>query len=645
MGKISDVEIYVHSLRDVIFGAAMLGLYFILRFPFWWLFCAHAATFLGLFFLYSSTKNDVTLPTLAGAVVLAITAVDMYALLNTICLWNRCCLHGYSVTPWSFGVRMCNLTDVYSVPSVVFLAAATVGIGCIAGLQRAWSVWSARPKMRFDVSLFVMYCGIKLWLMNWHFIVRSFLASAVLVGSMGIDLAALIFVRRTTGLAVLLFACALGLDVLVVLTRTHVVHGLSGPSTGQPTTNHGRHLLQTPGGDAAGVAYSAVMSNSMASQVTLNTAEQRRLSGAFETVRFEWNSGFHTYNSSLWNAESVLLASWQNPLFEAPLNATVTDLASYSTSLTLTEAQSLWNDAITQFGAFSNQLQTASYLYETAVVQTVSQFNLTAERTAADAATLGATAVGGGSAGAAFAAAVTVAAADVQHALQSSLISLQTVAGTTNALVVNTQQQNQLFQTYGTPAANARYDLAFASMLSSMRAFQANYRAAVVTAANALTTATSNAVSAVDASGVTLGNIFINSAQDVAPVEYESYWSRFKQRVWYPILKLVFGKNMKRNVVITSSWDVAGKVVPVPVIVNTTAVVAYSVCGGIVLMQIMFALVQKVPKPKEKDDPRHSVFFGAKGDDALAVGAEEHVVVHTGADAGALRRRTKGDFA
>jgi hypothetical protein len=442
MGKASDVEIYVHALRDVIFGCAMLGLYFILRFPFWWLFSAHAATFVGLFFMYSSTKNDVLFPTFAAAIVLSIVAVDAYALINTLCLWNRCCLTGYDTTPWSFGVKYCNLPNIYSVPSVVFLAAATTAIGCIAGLQRAWSLWGARPQMRFDVALFVLYCGVKIWLMNWSFIVRSFIASAVLVGSMGIDLAALLFVRRTKALAVLLFACALGLDVLVVMTRTHLVHGLSGPAVGHPTTNQvGRHLLQQNDGVSL---YSAVMSAPVSSSVKLETATQRRLNGAFETVRFEWNSGFATYNASLHAAEASLASTWQNPAFEAPLNATVTNLAAYSTSMTLAEAEALWTDTLLQFGTFQTQLQTSSYLFESAVVQSVARFNVTAERAVANAGTLGSTAVGGGSAGATFVSQCTAAGTGVQSALATSQAALQTAAGTQNALVMNTNTQNQV---------------------------------------------------------------------------------------------------------------------------------------------------------------------------------------------------------
>lgn len=642
MGKPSDVEIYVHALRDVIFGCAMLGLYFILRFPFWWLFSAHAATFAGLFFMYSSTSKDVLFPTIAAAIVLSIAAVDAYALINTLCLWNRCCLTGYDITPWSFGVSYCNLKNVYSVPSVVFLAAATTAIGCIAGMQRAWSLWAARPQMRFDVALFVLYAGIKIWLMQWHFIVRSFLASAVLIGSMGIDLAALIFVRRTKALAVLLFACALGLDVLVVMTRTHLVHGLSGPAVGHPTTNQvGRHLLQYDGA----ALHSAVMGAPVSSSVKLETAVQRRLNGAFETVRFEWNSGFATYNASLHAAEASLVSTWQNPAFEAPLNATVNDLASYSTSMTLAEAEALWTDVLLQFGTFQTQLQTSSYLFESAIVQAVARFNATAERTAADCGTLGTTAVGGGSAGTTFAAQCTSAGLGVQSALATSQATLQTAAGTQNALVMNTDTQNQLLIAYGPPAANVRYDLTFASALTSMRAFQSSYRIAVLNSISTVASATSAAVTDADVAGASIGAVFVSTASKYTPEEYTSYWTRFRNAVWYPILRLVFGNSMRRNVAVTSSWDVKGKVVPVPVIVDAVATSAYGLAGGVVVMQIVFAAIQKAPKKKEKvegEEEKHTVFFGAKGD--LHGGDDESggavVVVHDMDAHHAFRRRT-----
>jgi hypothetical protein len=643
MGKASDAEIYVHALRDVVFGCAMLGLYFILRFPCWWLFSAHAATFAGLFFLYSSTSKDVLFPTIAAAIVLAITAVDAYALLNTLCLWNRCCLTGYDVTPWSFGVRYCNLKNVYSVPSVVFLAAATTAIGCIAGMQRAWSLWSVRPQMRFDVALFVLYCGTKLWLMQWHFIVRSFLASAVLIGSMGLDLAALLFVRRTKALAVLLFACALGLDVLVVMTRTHLVHGLSGPAVGHPTTNQGgRHLLQQ---DGVGL-HSAVMGAPVSSFVKLETATQRRLNGAFETVRFEWNSGFATYNASLHAAEASLVSTWQNPAFEAPLNATVNDLASYSTSMTLAQAETLWNDVLLQFGTFQTQLQTTSYLFESAIVQAVARFNATAEHAVADAAALGATAVGGGSAGTTFAAKCASAGLGVQSALATSQATLQTAAGTQNALVMNTATQNQLLLAYGPPEANVRYDMTFASALASMRAFQSSYHIAVSNSISTVVAAVSAAVTDADVAGASIGATFVSTASKNTPEEYTSYWTRFRDAVWYPILRLVFGDSMRRNVAVTPSWDVKGKVVPVPVIVDAVATSAYGLSGGVVVMQILFALIQKTPKKKEKvvevKEDKHSLFFGAKGDshggDDESGGAV--VVVHEVDAHHAFRRRT-----
>jgi hypothetical protein len=641
MGKQSDTEIYVHALRDVIFGICMLSLYFILQFPFWFLFAAHAATLLGLFFVYSSTSKDVMLPTLAAAIVLSIAAVDAYALLNTICLWNRCCLHGFDTTPWSFGVKMCGLTDVYSVPSLVFLAAATVAIGFIAGVQRAWALWGARPLMRFDVALFVLYCGIKIWLMQWSFIVRSFIASAVLVGTMGLDLAALLFVRRTKSLAILLFGLALGLDVLVVLTRTHLVHGLSGPSVGHPTTNQaaGRHLLQQDGT----AAYSAVMDTSISSTVKLETAVQRRLNAAFETVRHEWSVGFGTYKSSLMAAESSLAATWNNPAFEAPLNASVTSLALYTTSMTLTQAEALWTDVLLEFGSFQTQLQTSSYIFEGAVVQTTARFDVTAENTVADAGTLGATAVGGGSAGASFAAQCAAAGVAVQSALAASQAALQTAAGTQNAIVMATGAQNQLLLAYGPPASNVRYDLTFAAALSSMRAFQQSYRIAVVNSVNTVAVAVAVAIADIDAVGVRLGAVFVNTASANTPEEYTSYWVRFRNTFWYPILRLVFGKDMRRNVAVTSSWDVHGKVVPVPVIVDAVATSAYSFAGVVVVAQILFAAIQKTPKKVVKVDEKHSVFFGAKGVEEGDEG--DAVVVMHGGDGGggtqhAVRRKT-----
>jgi hypothetical protein len=638
MGKQSDTEIYVHALRDVIFGICMLALYFILRFPFWFLFAAHAATLLGLFFVYSSTSKDVLFPTIAAAIVLAITAVDAYALLNTICLWNRCCLHGFDTTPWSFGVKMCGLTDVYSVPSLVFLAAATVAIGFIAGVQRAWALWGARPLMRFDVALFVLYCGIKIWLMQWSFIVRSFIASAVLVGTMGLDLAALLFVRRTKSLAILLFGCALGLDVLVVLTRTHLVHGLSGPSVGHPTTNQGRHLLQQDGS----VVYSAVMDASISSTVKLETAVQRRLNAAFEGVRHEWSVGFGTYKSSLMAAESSLAATWNNPFFEAPLNASVTSLAMYTTSLTLTQAEALWTDVLLEFGAFQTQLQTSSYIFEGAVVQTTARFDATAENTVADAGTLGATAVGGGSAGASFAGQCAAAGAAVQSALAASQAALQSAAGTQNAIVLATGTQNQLLLAYGPPESNVRYDLTFAAALNSMRTFQQSYRIAVINSVSTVAVAVAVAIADIDAVGARLGAVFVNTASANTPEEYTSYWVRFRNAVWYPILRIAFGKDMRRNVAVTSSWDVHGKVVPVPVIVDAVATSAYSFAGVVVVAQILFAAIQKTPKKVVKVDEKHSVFFGAKsveeGDDGDAV-----VVMHAGDGGGtqqAVRRKT-----
>jgi hypothetical protein len=494
--------------------------------------------------------------------------------------------------------------------------------------------------MRFDVSLFVLYCGIKLWLMNWRFIVRSFIASAVLIGTMGIDLVALIFVRRAKALAVLLFACTLGLDVLVVLTRTHLVHGLSGPATGHPSTNQvGRHLLVAPmtpttlrnGADASviegdGVAfYSAVMNSPLSLSVELKTAVQRRLSGAFENVRFEWNTGFSNYNSSLWAARNSLVSTWQTPAFEAPLNATVNDLASYSTAMTLAQADALWADVLVQFGAFQQQLQASAYLFEGAVVQAVARFNATAERAVSDAATLGGAAVGGGAAGASFASACADVGVSTQNTLATSQTTMQNTAGTQNALVVATEQQNQLLLAYGPPAANVRYDLTFASALNSMRAFQESYHIAVLNAVSSITYAVTTAVADTDASGAALGAVFYNAAQSSAPVEYTSYWQRLINGIWYPILRLVFGRDMRRNVAVTTSWTVRGKVVPVPVIVDATATAAYCVAGGVVVVQLLFALIQKPAKKKPKNDEKHSLFFGAPpgkdGGGSVVVGA------------------------
>lgn len=610
MGQ-SDVELYVHAVRDIVFGTSLLGLYFILRFPLWWVFAAHSATFAGIFFLYSSNKTDVVLPTLAGAVALAVAAVDAFAFLNTICLWNRCCVDGYVFAPWSFGVQVCSLKSAYNVPSVVFLAAATVAIGFFAGVQRAWSIWGGRPQTRFDVSLFVLYCGIKIWLMQWRFIVRSFLASAVLVGSMGLDLGALVFVRRSTSLAVLLFCCALALDVLVVLVRGHVVQGLSGPALGHPSTN-GRHLLQMD-------TFSAVMSETIASQVTLQTSQQRKVAAAFEPVRFEWNTGFKTFNASLWAAESSLVSNWLNPLFESPLNATITDLASYSTTLSLAQAEALWTDALLQFGTFTQQLTTASYLYESAIIQGIHQFNITAEHASADAATSGSAALGGGSAGASFAASIESAQLSVNQALTNAQANLQTTAGTSNLLAVNTQQQQTLLVLWGPPAANTRYDLTFASALSSMKTFQTNYHATLATSVSQLSTATASAISSVDSAGALLGNVFLSTAKSYTPVEYTSYWTRFKNAFWYPILRLVFGRDMHVKPAVTSSWALHGKVIAVPNIVNTAALAAYGVCGGVIVAQIVFAVVQKIPKKEPKEDLKHSVFFGAEDDGGGAV--------------------------
>jgi len=602
MGQ-SDVEVYAQAARDVVFGTAMLCIYWILHFPFSWIFALHAATFVAVFCLYSSTKTDVVLPTLAGAITLGVAITDAYMFLNTLCLWNRCCIDGHRDAPWSFGTQVCGLQHAYNVPSVVFLAAATVAIGFFAGMQRAFSIWSRRPQMRFDVSLFVLYCGIKIFLMQWRYIVRSFLASAVLVGSMGLDLGGLIFVRRSTSLAVLLFACALGLDVLVVLVRGHLVQGLSGPSLGHPTTN-GRHLLQME-------TFSAVMSQPIANQVQLQTSVQRKLAAAFEPIRFEWNTGFNTLNASLYNAETSLVSNWNNPLFEAPLNATITDLASYTTTLSLAQAQALWSDAIVQFGTFSQQFQSAGYLYESAIVQGINQFNITSERVASDASATGSAAVGGGSAGASFAASIASAQLGVFQSLSSAQTTLVALVGQSNAITTNAQQQTALLAALGPPAANVRYDLTFASALASMQTFQTNYHMAVTSSTLQLVSATASAMSGVDAAGAVLGNVFLSSAQASTPVEYTSYWNRLKNIFWYPLLRLVFGKSMRVNPVITSSWSINGRVIAVPHIVDSTAIVAYAFCGGIVVVQMLFAGIQKIPKKVEKDDPKHSVFFGA----------------------------------
>jgi hypothetical protein len=278
-------------------------------------------------------------------------------------------------------------------------------------------------------------------------------------------------------------------------------------------------------------------------------------------------------------------------------------------------------------------------------VQAVARFNATAERTAADCGTLGATAVGGGSAGTTFAAQCTSAGLGVQSALATSQATLQTAAGTQNALVMNTDTQNQLLIAYGPPAANVRYDLTFASALTSMRAFQSSYRIAVLNSISTVASAVSAAVTDSDVAGASIGAVFVSTASKYTPEEYTSYWTRFRNAVWYPILRLVFGDSMRRNVAVTSSWDVKGKVVPVPVIVDAVATSAYGLAGGVVVMQIVFAAIQKAPKKKEKvegEEEKHSVFFGAKGD--LHGGDDESggavVVVHEMDPHHAFRRRT-----
>ena len=130
---------------------------------------------------------------------------------------------------------------------------------------------------------------------------------------------------------------------------------------------------------------------------------------------------------------------------------------------------------------------------------------------------------------------------------------------------------------------------------------------------------------ATDASGAALGAVFYNAAQSSAPVEYTSYWQRLINGIWYPILRLVFGRDMRRNVAVTTSWTVRGKVVPVPVIVDATATAAYCVAGGVVVVQLLFALIQKPAKKKPKNDEKHSLFFGAPpgkdGGGSVVVGA------------------------
>lgn len=241
-----ELGVYASFLKDAIYSAGILFLFWVVRWPVYWVFFAHGATWAAFMLYYMSSTDGFWGPTSAAVVTLGVSSLDAFALVNAICYLpgTSCCLPGESASPLTLGQPVCGPSSRYDPPTLVWLAIGTVGLGIFTGVARVVGIVNTREAASLEVVLTALYVGIKLYFLLWWNIVYASAFYAQTALTMALHVAAVLvgFKANLRFVAVLLYLAVLTVDTLVVLGATRSITAFG--SLESPQVQQGRRQLR-----------------------------------------------------------------------------------------------------------------------------------------------------------------------------------------------------------------------------------------------------------------------------------------------------------------------------------------------------------------------------------------------------------------
>ena len=238
-----EVRFYSSILKDSLFAAGSLFTFFILRWPSYWLFIFHIATWVvALFYMYSD-ENSVIFATLAFFLNSAIAIFDGIITFTVTCFLSNCCVSGRA--PFAFGLRICDLKNSTAYLPLVWYSIAILALATLSGAFRSSSIVLLRKRTRVDVALGCLYVGLKIYIVTWPEVSWPFLFWAQTIATIGLVGTATLFSYISKFVAYLLVGIVIFLDLVLLLGS----YGLLGSPTINASTSgtltFTRHLLSS----------------------------------------------------------------------------------------------------------------------------------------------------------------------------------------------------------------------------------------------------------------------------------------------------------------------------------------------------------------------------------------------------------------
>jgi hypothetical protein len=246
-------EIFVASsvLKDLIYSIVSLIVFWILKWPIWWLYFFHAVTWASALSYFVSSDHDFWFSTLACTIGIGVVGLDVFILLNIVCYFNsvHCCVDGMSTSPFTLTFKVCGSNDRYQSDLVLYAAISTVALAISVGISRVTNMNATRKASSIEVALTALYVGLKIYMLRWSGV--SFTAFFWLqsIFTMAADVVAIIISFKLRLVSTLIFAAVILVDLLVVLGATRAISFFEAAEQAvqhirAPPTS-GRRLLQS----------------------------------------------------------------------------------------------------------------------------------------------------------------------------------------------------------------------------------------------------------------------------------------------------------------------------------------------------------------------------------------------------------------
>lgn len=241
-----EIQVYASIIKDLLYSLALLGLFWILHFPTYWLWFLHAATWVAALCYYISNDKDFWFSTAAVCLTVGVAAVDSFILINTVCYLNgaNCCLDGQKVSPFTISFQVCGKNNRYDNAVLLWIAIATIALGIVTSIARAMNMYNSRKASSIETMLFGLYCGTKIYMLRWYGISYTTFFWFQSILTMAANLVALLISFKFRLVSTLIFAAIILVDMLVVLGATHSINFFQEAANTATHATIGRHLLE-----------------------------------------------------------------------------------------------------------------------------------------------------------------------------------------------------------------------------------------------------------------------------------------------------------------------------------------------------------------------------------------------------------------